>query len=161
MEEANVKELNLDTKVTVKSLAGWDTGFARVVDGIGDVNITPEGSTRLSRNEIISQVQTGNRLFSGIDGLGNHATLYINDKATRIELGFESEDGKIKQEFLDEEKVKKLFDIKSYDRFESAFVDAVQTRAEKYAVMQIIKRLKLNDYSKIRFAETHTGFRLE
>lgn len=160
MDETNTKELNLDTKVTVKSLAGWDTGFERRVDGMGDVNIAPEGTTRLSRNEIIAQVQTGNKLFSGIDGLGNHATLYINDKATRVELGFESEDGKTKQEFLDEDKVKKLFDIKTYDRFETAFMDAVQTRAEKYAVMQMIKKLKLNDYSKIRFAETYTGFKM-
>lgn len=159
MEDTN-KELNLDTKVTVKSLAGWDTGFARVVDGIGDVNIAPEGTVRLSRNEIISQVQTGNKLFSGVDGIGNHATLFINDKATRIELGFESEDGTVKQDFLDEDKVKKLFDIKTYERFESSFREAVQTRAEKYAVMQIIKKLKLNDYSKIRFAENYTGFKL-
>ena len=85
------EELNLDAKVTVKSIAGWNTGFARKVEGIGDVNIAPNGSVRLSRNEIIGQVQSGNKLFTGVDGVGSHATLYIDDKATRIEVEFENE----------------------------------------------------------------------
>ena len=156
--DEKTKELNLDLKVTVKSLAGWDTGFQRIVDGIGDVNIPPEGSVRLPRSEIIAHVQTGSKLLAGIDGMGSHATLFVNDKATRVELGFESEDGKQKQEYLDEDKVKKLFDIKTYDRFESSFKEAVKTRAEKYAIMKMIKKLGINDYSKIRFAENYTGF---
>ena len=60
----SVEELNLDAKVTVRNIAGWTVGFARIADGYGDVTITPNGSTRLSRNEIISQVQSGNRLFT-------------------------------------------------------------------------------------------------
>ena len=52
---AETKELNLEQKVTVRSIAGWTTGFARRADGIGDITIAPNGSIRLSRNEIIPQ----------------------------------------------------------------------------------------------------------
>lgn len=155
-----VQELNLDQKVTVKNIAGWNVGFSRKADGIGDVSIAPEGSTRLSRNEIISQVQIGNRLFSGTDGLGNHATLYIDDKPTRVELGFETEDGSKTQQILTEAKIKELFQVKSIKSFETKFVDAVKTRAEKYAAINAIKRLKFNDYDKIRFVEKYTGYTL-
>ena len=90
-EQVNIQpeELNLDTKVTVKSIADWTVGFARRADGYGDITISPKGSIRLSRNEIITQVQNGNKLFTGLDGKGSHATLIIEDSPTRIEVGFE------------------------------------------------------------------------
>lgn len=152
------KELNLETKVTVRSIAGWDTYFSRITE-VGDVRITPNGTIRLSRNEIIAQVQNGNRLFAGIDGLGGHATLYIEDEPTRIELGFD-QDGK-KQNILTDEKAKSLFAIKQQEEFEATYIKEVITRAEEYALIQIIKRLGLNDYRKIRFIEKYSGFNLD
>lgn len=156
----DTKELNLDQKVTVRSIAGWTTGFARRADGIGDITIAPNGSVRLSRNEIITQVQNGNKLLSGVDGLGSHATLIIDDEATRIECGFDSEDGKTKQLVFSEDEVTRIFNIKSQSNFEKEFTEYIRTRAEKYAVMEFIKKGKINDYQKIRFAENYTGFRL-
>lgn len=153
--------LNLDQKVTVRSIAAWNTYFMRKADGYGEVNIVPNGTARLSRNEIISQVQDGNILFSGTDGAGSHATLYIEDEATRKELGFDSEDGKRTQNILNEKKLKTLFDIKSQSDFERKFKEEIVTRAEKQAIFPIIKKLKLNDYSKIRFIEENTGIKLD
>lgn len=161
MADTNVnEELNLDQKVTVKNIAGWSVGFARI-DGIGDVTITAEGSTRLSRNEIISQVQNGNRLFTGTDGNGSHATLYIDDAPTRKEIGFDSEDGKDKQVVFNDAAITKVFALKTQSVFEKNLAEIIQTRAEKYAVIQAIKRLKINDYSKIRFVEDYTGFKVQ
>ena len=45
--------------------------------------------------------------------------------------------------------------------FEKNLAEIIQTRAEKYAVIQAIKRLKINDYSKIRFVEDYTGFKVQ
>lgn len=154
----SVEELNLDTKVTVRNIAGWTVGFKRIADGYGDVTITPNGSTRLSRNEIISQIQDGNRLFIGIDEKGSHATLIIEDKATRMEVDFETDTNE--QVLFSDDKVKSLFD-KTQNVFEKHFINEIKTRAEKYAAMQTIKKLKLNDYAKIRFAEKYTGYKLE
>lgn len=161
MAEKKVVEeaLNLEQKVTVKSIAGWSVGFSRI-DGVGDIAIPPEGRIKLTRSEIIAQTQTDNKLFAGIDGMGSHATLYIDDAATRKELEFESEDGKRKQAILTEDVMRSLFNIKSQSSFESQFVEAVKTRAEKYAAMQIIKKLGLNDYNKIVFAVDYTGYTL-
>lgn len=159
----NVKEpqeLNLDRKVTVTSIAGWKTGFQRISDGTGDVTIAPNGSTRLSRNEIIAQVQNGNRLLTGVDGRGNHAALYIEDAATRKEVDFDSEDGNRTQQVFSDSKIKELFGIKTMKSFEKQFGEAIKTRAEKYAAFNAIKRLKLNDFDKIRFVENYTGYRM-
>ena len=160
MEGTNKKELNLDAKVTVRNIAGWNVGFARIADGYGDVTITPDGSTRLSRNEIIAQAQSGNKLFVGTDGAGSHATIYIDDVDTRVWLEFESEDGSRKQEIFTDAKVKSLFETKSQSSFEKKVPALICTRAEKYAAMQAVKRLGLNDYSKIRYLEKYTGYRL-
>lgn len=154
-----VEELNLDTKVTVRNIAGWDVGFSRK-DGIGDISITANGSMRLTRAEIIAQVQSGNRLFIGLDGMGSHATLFIDDAPTRIEVEFDSEDGKKTQNVFSDEKVKSLFALTSA-KFQNEFKDAIRTRAEKYAVIDAIKRLKINDYSKIRFVEDYTGYKVQ
>lgn len=152
-------ELNLDQKVTVKSIAGWQTGF-RSIDG-KDIAISPEGSVRLTRNEIISQVQNNNRLFNGVDGYGSHATLFVDDALTRKEVGFDSEDGTKKQSVLTDTVITNLFKLKSQNDFEARFKEAIVTRAEKYAVIRAVQRLGINDYSKIRFAEDYTGYRVQ
>lgn len=156
MPENNVQEeLNLDIKVTVKSIAPWNVGFVRKAEGYGDINIAPHGSVRLSRNEIISQVQNGNKLFSGTDGLGSHATLYVDDAPTRKELGFD--DDERKQLSFFNVSVKKLFAIKNQADFEEQFKYQIYTRSEKFAIIEAMKKEGVNDYSKIRFVEQYTG----
>ncbi len=146
--------LNLEQQVTVKSIAGWTTGFARILT-IGDVTIPSKGSVRLSRNEIISQVHNGNNLFCGIDGKGSHATLIINDKATINEVDFNSD-----TQFSDN-LVKKLFELNNQSDFENAVQSKIITRAEKYALMISIVKQGFNDYSKIRFCENYTGYNID
>lgn len=161
MAETQKETLNLEEKVTVKNIAGWTVGFSRLSDMRGDVSIPAEGTARLSRNEIIMQTQNGNRLFTGTDTRGSHATIYIEDKATRIEVDFESEDGKVKQDILSDEKVKNLFSLKTDKSFEENLKKSVVTRAEKYALMKIIKRLKFDNYSKMKIVENYTGYKFE
>lgn len=149
VEEA--EELDLDKKVPVRSIAYWDTGFSRLMDFTGQpLSISPRATVKLSRNEIIAQVQEGNRLFTGVDGLGNHPTLVIEDRPLLEELGY------LNTKVLTNEALKGVFEIRNYESYKSAFLDLVKTRAEKTAVMQMIKDLGLNDYMKIRFAEEYT-----
>lgn len=158
--EESYEELNADVKVTVTSIAGWLTGFHRF-DGVGagfDMSIPPFGKVKLSRAEIIAQVQNGNKLFAGTDGMGSHATLYIQDKPTRIELDFEN--GERKQKVFSDKLVKDLFNIKNFNQFQTALEDAIVTRAEKYALVCAIKRLGLNDYEKINHIEKYTGYKM-
>ncbi|MCM3274532.1 hypothetical protein M3691_38165, partial [Paenibacillus elgii] len=83
-------ELKLDEKVNVKNLCNWDLYFYRI-ESVGEIKVPPNGFVRLTRHEIQSQVFNGNKFFVGIDGNGAHPKLYIDDKATRILVGFETE----------------------------------------------------------------------
>ncbi len=153
------EELNLDMKVTVRSIADWPTGF-RMITEIGDAQFMNEMSLKIKRAEIIAQVNNSNNLFCGIDGKGSHATLIIEDEPTRREVGFDSDDGKVKQNAFSDSVVTKLFAIKDENAFKNAFHEAIKTRAERKAIIKAIKRLKLNDYNKIRYIEDETGERL-
>ena len=149
-------ELNLDTKVTIKNLAGWDVSFPLKHEGYGGIKITKDGKQRLSRNEIQAQVNADNKLFVG-KGNGEHATIYIEDKATRKWLGFE--DDNQPQKIFTDKLVEYLFDMNQSD-FESNLPVYIVTRAEKYALMEAIKRLEYNDYRKIVFASNYTGYKI-
>jgi len=153
-------ELNLDEKITIRNLANWTVGFKRI-ESNGDCSIPAKGTTRITRNEVIAQVQNGNKLLSGIDNVGSHATIIIEDAPTRVELGFESEDGKIKQKVLTEDVVVKMFEYKTISTFEKYLKENVVTRAEKFAIIEYIKKLKLNDFDKIRIVENYTGLKVE
>jgi hypothetical protein len=159
VDVAEVKELNLEQKVTIKNIAGWTVGFKRI-EGDGDVTIPPEGTTRLSRSEIIAQVQNGNRLLTGTDNRGSHATVYTDDAPTRVELDFDIPEENITQQVLTSDAVKKLFEYKTMKSFEDKLRQMVVTRAEKYAILQIIKKEKFNDFEKIRAVENYTGFKM-
>lgn len=154
-------KLNLDEKVTVRNIAGWNVGFVRLADMKGDVVVPAEGTVRLTRNEIIMQTQNGNRLFNGIDTIGSHATLFIEDKDTRVEVEFESEDGKRKQDVLNEDKVKYMFNLKTDKSFAENLEKNIVTRAEKYALVKMIKKMKLNDFSKMKMVENYTGYKFD
>lgn len=151
------EELNLDAKVTVKNLAGWKVTFSRLHDGVGDIIIAEEGKQRLSRNEVQAQINSGNKLFVGVDGNGSHATLYIEDAPTRQLVGFEDEESK--QLVFTDDIVKKLFSMSDND-FEKNLQIYIVTRAEKYAFIEAIKRLKYNDYRKIMLASNYTGYKI-
>ena len=151
------EEIRLDKKVTVRSIAPWTTGASRKVS-VGDITIPPMGTVLLSREEIIAQGQNGNTLITGIDGVGSHATWYIEDDYSRSELSFDTDDKK--QEFLTQEKIRKIFDLKTKKSFEDNIKKYVVTRAEKFYLLHTIKTLKLNDYEKNAFCEDYCGRRI-
>ena len=150
--------IKLDQKVKVRSIAPWYTGSSRKTTN-GDISIPPMGSILLSREEIISQAQNGNKLLTGVDGIGNHATWYIEDDYTRKELSFDSESES--QKFLTQDVIKKMFNLKTQKAFENNIQNAVVTRAEKAYLIESIKVLKLNDYQKIAFCIEYTGMTMD
>ena len=152
--ESNIK---LDEKVVVKSIAPWSTGARRILS-VGDISIQPKGTVTISREELISQGQSGNKLLTGIDGKGSHATWYIEDDFVRKELEFDSD--KKKQSFLKKEDIQKIFELKTMSAFEKNLTENVKTRAEKVFLMETIKELQINDYSKIVKCIEYTGNKL-
>lgn len=112
----------------------------------------------MSREEIIAQGQNGNTLLTGIDGVGSHATWYIEDEYTRNELSFDVDSKK--QVFLTQDTIKKIFELKTQKSFEENIKKNVVTRAEKIYLLHTIKTLKLNDYTKNAFCEDYCGRRI-
>lgn len=155
--KGNIKEIRMDDKITVRSIAPWLTGFRRILT-VGDVSIAPNGVIRLSREEVLAQGQSNNKLITGIDGAGSHATLYIEDEWTRRELGFDTDEAK--QVIISKELIKELFDKKTLPAFKKAVKETIITRAEKFGLLNMIKVLKINDYDKIAFCEEYCGAKL-
>ena len=149
---------SLDKKVTVKNIAPWDVGFPNI-EGRGDTTFAPNGSTRVKRDEIIAQIQRGNKLF-GLDEFGSHATLYIEDEETRKYLEFDSKDGKRKQNVITPEKVKDWFELKTFSSFKKNIENNIVTRAEKQHLLTLINKLKLNEHDKINFCQEYCKFKL-
>lgn len=146
--------LDLSKKVTIISIAPWITSFRGVAE-VKDFQIPPNGQTLITRNEILNQIDLGNKLFVGTDGNGSHATLYIDDAATRRECNFESANSK--QQVLTEQAIKDLFAIKSDKKFAEEIKNVIVTRAEKFAALDLLDKLQINDYRKIRIFEDYVG----
>lgn len=152
-----VEEIRMDEKITVSSIAPWLTGFRRILT-VGDVSIAPNGVIRLSREEVLAQGQSGNKLLTGVDGYGSHATLYIEDGWTRRELGFDTDESK--QTVITKDSVKAMFEKKTLSAFKKVIEENIVTRAEKFSLLATIKALKINDYDKIAFCEEYCGAKL-
>lgn len=150
------EEIRLDKKVTVKSIATWSTGSQRKTT-MGDISIPPKGTVLLTREEIIAQAQNGNKLLTGLDGLGSHATWYIDDAYTRSELSFDQDNKK--QDVITSDEIKRIFDLKTQKAFEENIKKSVKTRAEMSFLMSEVKNLGINDYNKIAFCIEYTGMK--
>ncbi|GIN23109.1 hypothetical protein [Siminovitchia fordii] len=155
-----MSDLNLDQKVVIKNMCEWDLFFKRI-ESPGEVKIPKKGVTRLSRGEIQAQVYANNTMLSGLDGQGSHAKLYIEDKDTRVMLGFESEDGKQEQDIITPERIQKILAYKTQKTFENKIQEEIKLDSEKLLLVEEAKRQKLNDYEKIKFIEEYTEFKFK
>lgn len=144
----------LPSKVTIINLTPWPQGFSRINTN-GSVNLPAYGRMNIEREEIASQCYDRNVQFVGIDGYGSHARIYIDDEELRKQFEFEG-DGK-KQNILSDEKLERLFTYKRMSDFERALGELVKIHAEKFVLLDYIKRNKINDYEKIRAVEKLVG----
>jgi hypothetical protein len=155
-KKIDLSKIKLDDQVTIRNLAGWNVSFNRIQDQ-GWVALAPSGTQRISVSEIAAQVNNGLTLFVGNDGQGSHPTLYIEDELTRYYVGFETDERK--QEVLTDKLVQELFAL-PFEQFKEILPEKIVTRAEKYALVEAIVRLKIDSYSKIQFAVEYAGFPL-
>ena len=80
-----------NNNVLVNNLCAWPLSFWRKA-GQGDVEIPANAKNwpLLSFEEVQAQIQTGNRMFTGTDGMGNHARIQIvNDEQRKQLFGLE------------------------------------------------------------------------
>lgn len=124
--------------VLVNNLCAWPLYFNRAT-GQGTVTIPANAKKfpMLTFDEVLAQIQLGNVMFTGLDGLGNHARIQIVDDEQRKELfgtdGIEVE----APTQLDENAVKALLAIKSKAKFNDQLQKLVKTDAEKKMLVDL------------------------
>lgn len=148
----------MNENISIKNLTTFPVGFRRI-NGNGEVNLPPNTSVLIDRAEVISQIQSQNILFCGENNDSSHPYIFVEDKETRVFVGFETEDKP--QEIISEDKIKKIFDIKTQKSFEKAITETIVTLAEKKTLIETIKKLGINDHSKIKFIEKYTEMKID
>ena len=147
-------------RIVLKNLAPWEVCFPRKLS-MGDVVIAPNGKMSIDKEEVMNQVYANNKLIKGsFDEIGSHATIYIEDAATRKELEFDSEDEKRTQFILDDKAFAKMFELKTLKTFKEHLYAEVLTQSEKFRLVEYIRKAKVNDYDKIRAIEDYVGIKI-
>ncbi|MGA4713154.1 hypothetical protein [Bacillus safensis] len=150
--------INLDKKIKIKNLCSWDLYFKKI-ESHGDFKLPANGVRQITLAEVQSQVYDNVKMFVGTDGVGTHAKIYIDDKESRIHLGFESDNST--QNVIDQEAINKILAIKTQKSFEDNVKKSVKSDAEKAQLFEIAKSADINDHSKIKFIEEYTGFKFD
>jgi hypothetical protein len=130
--------MELTDKVLINNLCAWPLYFRRL-NGVGDVRIPGKAKnfTGVDVAEVQMQIQSGNNLFVGTDGTGNHARVQIVDeKQRKALLGYDME-GADDAVMLTVETVKELFAIRKKEEFQKRLEALVTTPAEKKMVEQL------------------------
>ena len=98
-------------KIALKNLTSWALTFKRI-NTLGDVIIPQKGKINMPYEEVMAQIYNNNRLFTGDDGKGSHARIFIEDEKIRLEAEFENKEDNKSQEILTDEKLKGIFSLK-------------------------------------------------
>ena len=76
-------------------------------------------------------------------------------------MGFDSEDDKVKQFILSDEECERIFNYKTFSTFKKHVEDEVVANHEKAIIMNYARKIKLNDYEKITFLESHCSMKFK
>jgi hypothetical protein len=148
------KPLDLAKRVTVRNTTNIDTFFRYALKS-ADGKITKKAKLSMSVEEILAQCDNGNPDFVGRNRDGKHCTFYIEDKDVRVYLGFESEDGKQKQEVIDEQAIVDIFETPNLAAFAGQLETKVVTMGERQTLRDIVASGKVNAHDKIEMAKKY------
>lgn len=150
-----------ETKVAIDNLTNWDLYFSRI-GGVGDIKVpaSVKNFGMIPFEEIQMQIQTGNVMFIGSDGIGSHARLRIVDDEARATLFGMEED--VKVDVLTLDAVKALLAIKAKPAFNKRLGEMVTTDAEKRMIVELAKQAGAADAEawKVEAIEKLSGYSL-
>lgn len=130
-----------NNNVLVNNLCAWPLSFWRKA-GQGDIEIPANARNYplLSFDEVLAQIQTGNRMFTGTDGMGGHARIQIVDDEQRKQLfGVENVEMDAPT-LLNLDAVKELLAIRTKAKFNEQLLAMVTTTAEKKMLLELAKQ---------------------
>jgi hypothetical protein len=148
-----------DKRSMVKNLCPWAVSF-RLENSNSEALIEPNKSLSINNAEIETLVENGNVMFVGT-GNGEHSRVYIENEELRKYFEFESEDGSVKQNILDKEKLEKIFSYKTIKTFKEHIEKEIVANHEKHIVMEYARKINENNYDRIKFLEEYTGLKFD
>jgi hypothetical protein len=141
-------------RVTVRNTTSIETWF-KCLEKSMDAVVPPKGRIPFPISEILLQCESHNPDFVGYNYDGKHATFYLEDKDLRIYLGFESENGKNKQEVIDEQSILNMFDAANLATFVDLLKDKIVTNGEKQTLRDVLESGKVNAFDRIEAAKSY------
>ena len=131
VKEKTVDDLKPSDRVEVRNLRAWEVSFIprdgnaeQVTKGI---IIAPNSKTMFKLSEVEDQVNNGNELFCGLDGLGSHASLQIVDPIVR-EYVFGEPTNPVQ---LTVDAVSELLSLENRSEFENRLSELVATNSDQ------------------------------
>ena len=133
--------MTANNNVLVNNLCSWPLSFWRkAVQGDIEIPANAKNYPLLSFEEVLAQIQTGNKMFTGTDGMGNHARIQIvNDEQRKQLFGLESVETE-DPTLLNLEAVKALLAIRTKAKFNEQLQAMVKTDAEKKMLVELAKQ---------------------
>jgi len=150
------KAINMNDQSKVKNLCDWPISWQRYTKP-GDEYLKPNSSVYISNTEIDSQINNGNRFFTGTDGLGSHAEVYIENADLRELFNFDHKEDKREQLIINEEKCKSILELKTLSAFKKNVDENIVTNQERRKLIETARKMKFNDHEKISFIEQFCG----
>ncbi len=152
--------VNMNDKSKVVNLCDYPVSWCRKTY-TGDEWIKANGSSFIVNSELEVQKDDGNKFIIGTDGLGSHASIYIENEELREEFGFDNKEDKRKQLIIDDDKCKYILELKTPVSFKKNLEDNIVTEQEKIKIMNVARKIKLDEFSKIQTLEEYTGIKFK
>ena len=152
--EKPMKKIQLTDRVFIENTRNWSVGF-RAIESAKDVVIPASAKkyAQLNVAEVMAQIQVGNVMFCGTNGIGDNAYLKILDNDIRKYVFSLDENDDYEPIILDEESVKDLLDIKNKEEFKQRLSELVVTEGDKKMIIAIAKKVGIDDVAGYKRTE--------
>jgi hypothetical protein len=149
--------LDMDKRSKVTNLCSWTVSF-KLPNSKAEILLESGKSTTINNAELVSLADNQDIMFYGT-GNGDHARVYVDNKDFREYVGFDNVEEKRVQFVLTNDECQKIFDLKTDSVFEKHIKEKVIMNHEKHNIMAYARKVKLNDYGRIKFLEEYTGLK--
>jgi len=146
--------VNMNDKSKIRNLCTYPISWKKITS-TGDEYIKASASMPIANFEIEAQVESGNVFLGGVDRLGSHAMTYIENEELREQLKFDDKAENRKQLIVDNEKCEYILNLKTFSSFKKNVEETIVTQHEKIKIIEVARKIKLNDYEKIKFLESY------
>jgi hypothetical protein len=149
--------LDMDKRSKVTNLCSWPVSF-KLPNSKGEIILDAGKSTTLNNTELVTLADNQDIMFYGTQN-GNHARIYVDNKEFREYVGFDDVSSKTTQFVLNDEECQKILDLKQDSAFKRNIEEKVILNHEKHNIIAYARKVKYNDYNKIKILEDYTGIK--